>query len=157
MSLQGQVRIMQIITIALMMGAVLFLVTILAITDLDEINSKLKMLITLGGATGLLMYGISFMISWALSPSPITTAAPSAEQVKAASGSIMTIHIFRLAVIEGAIYLNLIVFFLEKSLISLAVVGLGMLLMASLFPTARRIVGKLEALTGITPTSHTAS
>jgi len=46
--------------------------------------------------------------------------------------------------IEGGIYINLLVLLLDHGLVNLYIAGFGMALLFALFPTQRRLVRRIE-------------
>jgi hypothetical protein len=64
-------------------------------------------------------------------------AAPRSEDdVKAAVGRFAVGRIIRFAILEGGCFLNLVVYLLDHSLLSLVVAGIGLFLLMLSFPTA---------------------
>lgn len=104
----------------------------------EALNNKPKMLVMLGGFTGMVSYGLSFVVAAVFNTPIPADETPTEAQIKKAAGQIANSHVIRCAIIEGGIFLNLMVLLLERNFISAAVVVLGFLLLCVLFPTHRR-------------------
>jgi hypothetical protein len=143
----ASVRILQIISAALMMGVLSFLFVVLMVTAGDVLRRDNPTLITvIAAGVGMLIILIHFVF-----PPMITSA-----QLRSLGGSgwnqlddaarrerIMGVHrvqhIIGLAVLEGAAFLNLIALMIGHSMFSTAMVVLLLSLMLAKFPTETKV------------------
>ena len=131
------------------MGAFLFGIVIAAIVDWDNVSTDLKMITLFGAATAVSMYVLSFVIPMVMSSSsadapPVPTVDD--QQLDSAFQTYLSSHIIHCAMLEGGIFLNLMVFMIERSLISLIVAGLGFGILLVAFPSNSRIASRVSDL-----------
>ena len=145
-----KIQVAQIIGAAMVMGAIFFSVGICFVANWEEIG-VLKLITLIGAFTGFTIFVLSFIISFMFPKIPAgkeITVSGDENRETAAIDSILRIMtteaIVRAALIEGAILLNLMVFMLEPHLISLVVVGIGILLMAALIPWPTKAMSRVE-------------
>ena len=142
--IQPSVRTMQVITMALVMGPILFIAVILAAINTASLHSEPKMLILLAAATGVVNYLLSFFFGPAFRKSVNASDPVEYSDVKTLLAGIQTSHIIQSAMLEGGIYLNLVVLLLDHGWMNLYVAGIGMVLLMFLFPTEGRLVRQIE-------------
>ena len=136
-SLRGTTKILQAVTASMAAAAIIGSIVIVGLVP-EALNSKPKMLVVLAAFTGMVSYGLSYIVA-AIFNSPVASdETPTDAQVKKAASQIANSHVIRSAIIEGGIFLNLMVLLLERNFISIAVVALGFLLLCVLFPTHNR-------------------
>ena len=141
--LRGTAKILQAVTTVMAAGAVIGAIVIIGLVP-EALNSEPKMLVLLGAFTACISYGLSFVVA-AIFKQPIPADdVPTEEQVSKASQQVLNSHIIRSTIIEAGIFLNLMVLLLERNFISVAVIGLGFLLLCILFTTHGGLVGKVS-------------
>ena len=64
--------------------------------------------------------------------------------IKMIVGQVQAANIVRMALLEGAAFLNLVLFFVDKSQIGLIAAGICLLLLVIGFPTGNRMIGWIE-------------
>ena len=147
--LRGTAKILQVVTIAMTFATLMGLVVVIGMVP-EALNQDPKMLVLLAAFTGMVMYGLSFVIGSIFNDTVSAKNAENAddtateEQVNKAASQISNAHVIRSAIIEAAIILNLMVLLLERNYISIAVIVLGLLLLVSLFPSHGRLIRAIE-------------
>ncbi len=129
---------------ALMMAPILFIAVILAAINTDNLHSEPKMLILLAAATGVVSYLLSFFFGPAFRKTVNASEPVDYTDVKTLLSGLQTSHVIQCAMIEGGIYLNLVVLLLDHGWVNLYIAGLGIVLLAFLFPTQSRTVRGIE-------------
>lgn len=142
--IQPSVKTMQVITMALAMVPILFIAVILAAINTESLHTEPKMLILMAAATGVVSYLLSFFFGPAFRKSVNASEPVEYSDVKTLLAGLQTSHVIQCAMIEGGIYLNLVVLLLDHGWVSLYVAGVGMVLLVFLFPTKGRTVRKIE-------------
>ncbi len=142
--IRPSIKTMQGISLALIMGPFLFVAVILAAIGTEDLHTEPKMLILLAAATGLLNYVLSFFFGPVFRKTVNATDPVQLSDVKTVVGGMQTSHIIQCAMIEGGIYLNLVVLLLDHGMINLVIGALGTLLLLLLFPTEGRTVRGIE-------------
>jgi hypothetical protein len=139
-----QLRTMQIIAAAMMMGIVfalmIFLVLVTGqnkqvITDLDHLQVVSIVAVVLFATNAPLSVAMPGIVS----RNALRPLAASASPVDGLMALRQTTLIIGLALLEGAAMLACIAFFLECHVIDLIVVGLALAFMAARFPTRNRV------------------
>lgn len=138
------VKVLQIITLALAMGAFLFGVIVIGVAGTHGLHTGPKMLILMAAGTGMFLYLLSFPLSAAFANRVNASDPPDEADVRKIMAGLQTSHIIKSAMIEGGVYLNLIVLLLDHGLFNLWVAGLGIVLLVLQFPTLGRFVGRVE-------------
>ena len=141
--LRSTSKIMQAITTVMAAGAVIGSIVIIGLVP-EALNSDPKMLVLLGAFTACISYGLSFVVAAIFKQPVAADNDPTEEQVSKAAQQILNSHIIRSTLIEAGIFLNLMVLLLERNFISIAVIGLGFLLLCVLFTTHGGLVGKVS-------------
>ena len=137
----------QVISGFLMLGVLAFAGLMVMIVDWDDLNDRVKMLTLIAAATGVLILVLSIFIPNAFSSDVRPSGDSESDQSTAATAianMLVTENLIRFALLESAIFLNLVVFFLEPHLVSLAVAGFGLLLMLAFFPRQSRMISVIE-------------
>lgn len=130
----------KIICGALLASVCTFVLILFMIVDFDELNTDLDMLVLLAASSGAVMFSLSFVAFKVLSAQ---TAAKD-ESLMAHFQVLQTAWIVRFAIIEGAIFMNLIVTMAENSLITMFVAVFGVLLMLIGFPRSEKVENLME-------------
>jgi hypothetical protein len=139
--------VIQIIATALIIGVIVFAAVIFAIVDWGNLNARLKMLSLIGTVTGIFMFGLSIVAPKVFaSGNDVAPPADSdqSDAIKSILDSLMAENVIRFALIEAAIFLNLMVFMIEPHRAALVVVGIGILLMLICFPRQSRMITTIE-------------
>lgn len=138
----------QIVAVALMLGVFgLIAVICFVLVDFDNLNPRIKMLTLIGFVAGMLLYGVSIVVPRIFATDlPAKTDDESGERKAITSivNAMLTEKIAQVAVVEGGIFLNAIVFMLEPHVSSLVVIGIGIVLMFAYFPRRSRQMAVLE-------------
>jgi len=137
--LRGPTKVLQAVTATMAAGALIGAIVVIGLVP-EALNTDASMLVLLGAFTALVSYALSFVVAAVFHQPVAADDDPTEDQVKKATQQILNSHIIRSAVIEGGIFLNLMVLLLERNYISVAVIGLGFLLLCFLFPTAGRLI-----------------
>lgn len=155
-----RIRMSQLIAALLIVGAIVFIGLISFIADWENMNERAKMLNLFAGATGIFVLMLSLFVPKMffavphLRPQKKSNGdSPNAPQppvdpalVNEFSQSLMSENILRYALIDGAIFLNLVVFTIEPHISSFIVAGIGIALMILLFPRKAKMVASLQRL-----------
>lgn len=136
-SLRGTTKVLQAVSASMAAAALIGGIVIFGLVP-EALNSKPNMLVMLAAFTGMVFYGLSFIVAAIFNQPVPADEVPTDAQVKKAASQIANSHVIRCAIIEGGIFLNLMVLLLERNFISAAVVALGFLLLCVLFPTHGR-------------------
>ena len=148
------IRTTQIISFGLIMGVLFFGIVVSVIVPWQNVHSNVTILTAVG-----LFAALSMIVMSAVLPRVIGASAArvTADQLKTANsksfdeqgiktivGQVQAANIVRMAMLEGAAFLNLILFFVDKSLIGLIAGGICLLLLMIGFPTGNRMIGWIE-------------
>lgn len=142
--LRPGLRTLQVITLAMVMGQVLFVAAIMAATNTEDLHMELKMLIFLAAVTGVVNYAFSFFFSPLFRKTVNASDPPEFSDVRTVTSGLQTAFVVQATLITGGVYLNLLVFLLDKGLISLVVAAVGGIVLLLLFPTLGRYVRSIE-------------
>ena len=137
--LRGTTKILQAVTASLAAATFIGGVVVIGLIP-EELNHEPKMLVLLAAFTGMVCFGLSFVVASIFKSSVAADEVPSDEQVKKAAQQIATSHVIRSVIIGGGVLLNLMVLLLERNFISVALVALGIWLLCVLFPTHGRFM-----------------
>lgn len=153
-SLAPKFRVIQILAIAILMGALMFTGVIFALADWNAVDANTKFLAVIGALTGFSLLGLAWIVPSLTAGSTEQIARDVAvepddpnfdEQVADRFlAQMQTRQIVFYAILEAAIFLNLIVFHLESSILSLIVIGLAFAAMVIGFPGKSRLLARLE-------------
>ena len=158
--IRPKLTLIQLIALAILLGAVAFVIVVAAIVDWNDLSAYMKMMSLIGLATGACMFVIAFIIPSLISETSTAVVARELSNesreidddkaIDSIVGSLSISQIIFLAIIEGAIFLNLLTFMLEHSKPSLIIIGLGLLILVMSFPTKsrlqRRVANRLQAI-----------
>ena len=153
-----KLRVIQLTSAAILVGAVVFACMVMAIVDWDAITGNIKMMTLIGAVTGLCCFGLAFIAPRLANSSTTHVAAQlltknaraeidDAKIIDAQLENFSSASVMFAAIVEAAVFLNLITFLLEQSTAALVIVGIGFVLLIFNFPLRSRMIGKLE--TGI--------
>ncbi len=131
--LEPKTKVVQIICVALVLGVSMFAVVIAVVTNWGGVNRDLSLLTTFGLGMGGLLFLLSIFVPAIIGKGAAKTMLQqiesagnkpdSDEGLQQLLGVFQTKTIIRFALLEGGAFLNLIVFFVDHSIISLAVTG----------------------------------
>jgi len=139
----------QIIAGALLVGVLLFATITFLMIDTDRLGNPLRMLTLFATVTSAAMFGLAVIApgmfaSGVQRPNPDSTDEEKQKAIATASNAIFVETLIRFCLIEAAIFLSLMVFFIEPHYATLVVVGIGVLLMLFFFPRQSKMVSKIE-------------
>ena len=154
-TLQPAILGMQIISGALLFGALMACAALFLINSNRQFNSTLGILTGLG----ILMAAVNFVAALII-PSLmrksslnelrklLTGDQKETEQgtLEAAAASVARFQIVRFALIEGAIFINLLFWFVEGSLYGWVAIAVGFVLMIAFFPYPNRAANSIDEL-----------
>jgi hypothetical protein len=138
----------QIVAGALLVGVLILTGIIFLIVDSERLGNPLKMLTLIASVTAAAMFGLSVV-----APGMFASGTPASVEndesdrqaaIKTAANAIFVETLIRFFLIEAAIFLNLMVFFIEPHYASLVVVGIGVLLMLIFFPRQSKMAAAVE-------------
>jgi len=141
--LRGTTKVLQAVTASMAAAAILGSIVIIGLVP-EALNNDPNMLVMLAAFTALVSYGLSFVVASIFNQPVAADEVPSEAQIKKAAQQIANSHVIRSAIIEGGIFLNLMVLLLERNFISVAVIALGFLLLCVLFPTHSRFTNAIS-------------
>lgn len=131
-NLTQQVRVMQIIAFAMAMGILTFALVLLLVIR-PEANAGDPLL----AYVGLLFGGICIPVAWIV-PELVARSMPSTAE------SFQVKLIIGMALLEGAAFLNLIMYMITGSNLSIAMAGLLLFLLLARFPTTNGVQSWIE-------------
>ncbi len=137
----------RIIAAALIVGVLIFTGLLFVIVDWEKLGEPLKLLTLIGAVTGVALFAMSiFAPGLFAGGATIGTkdATDSEKEVKSLANSFVVETLIRYFLIEGAIFLNLMVFMLEPHKASLIVVAIGVLLMLVSYPRQSALIARVE-------------
>lgn len=150
-----KLRTIQIICGALVLGSLAFTLVVSVLIDWRLMTGEIKLLTLIGAVTGLMLCSMAMIVPRLITSSPTHLAAQllsksetgevsDATIIDASLENLQTNRILFYALIEGAIFLNLMTFLLEQSAGALVIVGIGFALMVFAFPFTGRLTGWIE-------------
>lgn len=156
-SLEANVRTLRIIAAALIAGVVTFAVVAVGVLGPQPANrpadpNALPVVTLVAGFVLLSNAGMALLLPRQLAEGQLRqlTKTPrtdeSADETPRLFGIIQTMHIIRLALLEGAAFLGLIAYLVEGRPAALAVPGVCLVLMLVNFPTLSGVANGVEAL-----------
>lgn len=138
----------QLVAATLFVSVVLFAVVISMITDWENLNDRFKMLSLIGTASGTLVLGLSMIVPRVFASGEPETHLPKSDDPQQSISSILTSltveTLIRFALIEAAIFLNLVVMMIEPQRASLVIVGIGVLMMLIWFPRKSKMIAVID-------------
>ncbi|MGY8748392.1 MAG: hypothetical protein ACKVHR_10095 [Pirellulales bacterium] len=128
---------------AMIVASALAASVIAAIANWDELGDRLSMLPLIGAIFGLMMIGsgITFPLVFA---GEFATGDSEEERVKSAVQSVSVEYLIRFALVQAALFTNLLVLMLDLHTVTLGIVGFAMATLLFLFPFQSRFVGSVE-------------
>ena len=138
----------QIVAGALLLGVLVLSGIIFLMVDSERLGNPLRMLTLIASVTAAAMFGLSVV-----APGMFASGTPAANDndgsgneaaIKTAANAIFVETLIRFFLIEAAIFLNLMVFFIEPHYASLVVSGIGVLLMLVFFPRQSKMAAAVE-------------
>lgn len=152
--IESDIRIAKIIHLAMVVGVFFFGVVACAITPWEDAHWDVTIMSAIGLFAGLSMLALSVVAPRIVNA---TAAKVTADDLKTADKLSMgekgikkfavqfqSSNIIRMALLEGAAFLNCAIFFIDKSLIALSVAGFCLLVLAIGFPTTNRFISWIE-------------
>ena len=153
-ALTNQIRNAQIIMAALILGVLGFAGVMIAIVPFQDLNQKISILVLVGLFVAVPAIGMSIVLPRVTGQGAAKTTADRLKHknktvddpatILECANQFQIVTIMRGALLEGVCFLNVIVFFVDHSLVSLSVVGALVLLMAVSFPTTSRAIEWIE-------------
>lgn len=151
---QGRLMVITIIALAMTTGAGIFAGYVCLTADWEVVDRPPKVFNVMGAVTGFLIYGISFAATMLFPRTPDTIRPPTsrdnststAVEDSAIQGIIKLItteYAVRYALMEGAIFLNIMVLMLEARWLTVVTVCVGFALMVLRFPFKFRTTAQL--------------
>ncbi len=139
----------QVFALAMIIGVVIFAIVTYLMVDSERLGNPLKMLTLIATITAAAMFGLSVIApgmfsSGVQSPGPDTDESAIDKSIKTAANAILVETLIRYCLIEAAILLNLMVFFIEPHYAHLAVALVGILLMLFFFPRRPSMTARIE-------------
>lgn len=131
---------LKIICGALLIGVCMFALVLCLIIDFENLDTDLDMLVLLAASSGAVMFSAAYVAFQVLSKQ---TAAKD-DSTMANLNVLQTAWIVRFAILDAAIFMNLIVTMAENSLITLFVALVGVLLMVIGFPRSVKVEAVME-------------
>ena len=147
-------RMLQFIVVAMVGGVMMFGFVTNFIEPWAQATMEISMLPLLGAAASFFSIILSFVLP-ALAASSVPPVADSDQadqqelQLAAAASVFMTGRIIRVALLEGGCFLNLVVYILDTSQISLIAAAFGLFLLLLSIPTAFGMRRWIEAKTTV--------
>ena len=141
--LRGTTKVLQAVSASMAAATLIGSIVIIGVLP-EALDSKPNMLVLLAAFTAMISYGLSFVVAAVFNTPVAADEVPTDDQVKKAAGQIASSHVIRSAIIEGGVFLNLMVLLLERNFISVAVIALGFLLLCVLFPTHGRFANAIS-------------
>ena len=145
-----KLKVLQIIVVAMSAGVLMFALVTNLINPWAQSTMDISMLPLLGAAASFFSIILSFVLP-ALAANSVPkisdqdSLAQQQKLVSNAAGVFMTGRIIRLALLEGGCFLNLVVYVLEESRLSLIAAAIGLFLLVLSFPTAFAMRSWLDA------------
>ena len=152
---QPRLMTLQIVAAAMTMGVVFLFIVSLVMNGDKAISSEMTMLPMMGALTALFLFVLAMIL-----PSIFASAVPAADvdsatgqsadlrNAGAAAGLLFNSRLIRAALLEAGCFLNLVLFMIEGSAISLGAAGFGFLLMLITFPLQWRMLSWLDERVG---------
>ena len=125
----------------MMMFIIVLAPVVLLSADLKSIFGPPKMLTLIAAIGALGMFSMAGVVSKIFGIQPPQQSDDQAT-IKLVN-SLSTESLIRIALIEGAVFLNLLVFMLEPQIVSLVVAGIGFLMMLFYFPRNNSVLRKV--------------
>ncbi len=156
-TIEPRIRTIQIVCGSLIMG-LMTMAVIFVVAMGPEFIPKLGILQMVGIGMAVPVILMSFILPTGIRRNSLRQSLSDEQKndpfqdevITQALASVQTSSIIRFALLEGAAIMNLIFWFVEKSLYNLVVVGIALGLMVAFFPFSGRIIDTIQSdLTGI--------
>ncbi len=141
---ESKIWMVQIATAAIMSTTVILTPIMLMIVQWETLTGPAKMLTTIAGFAAFCLYLMSTVISMIFSSKPADHLSDDAA-IDSVFGMLSTETLIRFALINGAAFINLLVFMVEPHIASLIAAGIGLLMMLFYFPRKSKMVTLIEA------------
>jgi hypothetical protein len=140
-SIHPKLKTLQIIVVALAGGIILFAFVTNVIAPWAQSAMDISMLPLLGAVASFFSMLLSFVMPAMVVGNVPRVSGDDSEQgqqrkLKGAANIFVTSRLIRAALLEGSCFLNLVVYILEKSQLSLIFTAIGLFLLMLSFPTA---------------------
>ncbi len=134
-------KVVQLICFALITGVLLATLIFAGITDWQDVNTGMDPLVLIGVFIAMVIMVMAFMLPGIIGNAAATEARNTSKKrsdrrLAKLATAFQTKTIIQFALLESAALLNLILFFMEKSIISLALVAVLVALMLLALPRA---------------------
>jgi len=136
----------QAVAAALIVGDLMFAGAISVVVDWENVAERVKMLTLIGMIAGVFIYALSIVVPKVFASGTNLrppTKVVDQEEIASTANTMMTEVLIRFALINGAIFLNLMVFLIEIHIASLVVAAIGLLLMVALFPRQSNMISTI--------------
>lgn len=145
-SLDGKIKSIQIISMALIAGVVFALVIFCALTDWQSVHQNFSLMAIIGIGYGMMSVSASFIVPSLFGKNELVKAHQAAPELQPEKLAVafLTKHIIRLALLEGAAFLNAILFLLDKSMLTLGMAVFLIAIMAFYYPRKDSILRWIE-------------
>lgn len=154
--IQPKLKTILIIYSALGMGMLSLGGVIAAIVDWKKLSTEADMMALMGAIAGLMTFGMSFIVPKLMSANPAeiaasltkqngTTAVPPEQIINGLVSNYTNSRIIAGALLEGGVFLNLILLLIEPTTVSIAVVSIGFLIFVFRFPFLGRQMAQLDS------------
>lgn len=147
--IKPKLMLIQVVALALILGAMAFAAVSSVIVDWENRNDQIKMLTLFAMTSGLFIFAMSIFIPKFFATNHTagqhsTRESVSDKSVDAIVPMLMTETVIRYALIEGGVFLNLMVLIIEPHLATAVVAGIGLVLMLAMFPRQSKLISILE-------------
>ena len=153
-SIAPVIQTTQIINAALIMGLLVFGAVAATIVTWDDVHMNFTIMPVVGLLFALMGVGISVVVPRLIDVSAARTTAGQMKTgehksigekgIQRIAGQFQVRHIVQMALIEGAAFMNLLLFVIDHSLVALIVAGLCLMFLFVGFPSSNRIVNWTE-------------
>ena len=146
--IQPKLKLVQIVAGALIFGALAFAAGMSLMVDWENLNDELKMLTMMASGSSLLLFVMSIFVPviFAGNSSEFdhSGAPPDDASVDQAVPMLISETLIRFSLIEGGVFLNLMVLIIEPHVALIVVAGIGLLVMLALFPRQSKMISTIE-------------
>ena len=149
-SIEQKARVIQVVCGALIMGVIFFAAVLSMIADWDPTHFDLTLLSIVGLVIAAGCYAVSVFLPNMMAGNALQVIADQIRNSKRELNSdegrnlvanqYVTTTIVRYAVIEGAVFANLLFFFVDHAAVCLVVAAIGLALMILFFPFPGRMM-----------------
>ena len=153
-SLSTNIRVAQIIAIALTVGVLVAGCVFASLVPWGETHTRLTVMAAVGVFFAISSAVLAMVLPRIIEASAARVAATefkhsdgktlSVQGLKTVAQQFQTTQIMKMAIIEGAAFLNILIFFIDKSQLALIAAGVCVLLLVFSFPTANKFISSVE-------------